>query len=63
MDCVACYESHRGVQQLFPIGPPFVPDTLSTSTMSEGQNAKRVLNDANQVWESAYGHKFSDVIP
>ena len=31
--------------------------------MSERQNAKCILSDANQVWESAYGHKLSDVLP
>ena len=48
VDCVACYEGHREQQQLFPIGPPFVPDALSvsipsTSAMSERLTAKRAL--------------------
>ena len=35
--------------------PDLLSVTLPSTSSSERKNAKRVLSDANEVWESTYG--------
>ena len=67
-NCKECYRAYYNTQQLFPVKPMFVPKECTVNSpdkprVSERSNARRVLKDANAVWEQKFGHIFTSVVP
>ena len=59
---------YYNTQQLFPVKPMIVTDECTVNLpdkprVSRRSNARRVLKDANAVWEQKYGHIFTSMVP
>ena len=67
-NCKECYRAYYNTQQLFPVKPMFIPEECTVKLpenprVSERSTARRILKDANAVWQQTYGHTFTSVVP